>query len=110
MSFEPEIILENHYGSHQACVFCENYILDLAEQGLEREAQIIMRADREVGVLYDGPDQSTLSGEELARLTERANCAWERILERFIPEEGWHLGYLDHDQALFAIPDSWERD
>lgn len=110
MSCEPEVILENYYGSHQPAVFCENYILNLAEQALDHEAQIILEADRVVSVLYDNPNSPELAGVDVARLTERANCAWERILERFIPEEGWHLGYLDHDQALFVIPDGWEAE
>lgn len=108
MCNEPEVILENHYGSHQACVFCENYLLNLMEQGLGNDAKVIMDADHAVDVLYNGPDKSELEGLDIANLTERANCAWERILERFVPEEGYHLGYLDHDQALFMIPDGWE--
>lgn len=96
MSCEPEIILEDRYGSHQPAVFCEDYWASLKEQGLGREAQIILEADR---ALYDNPNSP-----ELARLTERASCAWMKILEKFVPEEGYHLGYIGASQALWIIP------
>lgn len=108
----PEIILENHYGSHQPCVFCENYILNLAEQALDCEAQIIMKADHATDVLYNGSDKEELdklSGVEVADLLEKACWAWDTILQNFVPEEGYHLDYLDNDQALWMIPDGWEQ-
>lgn len=92
MFFEPEIILEDRYGSHQPAVFCEDYWLPLKEQGLGHEAQIILEAD------------CAVQGPELARLTERASCAWMKILEKFVPEEGYHLGYIGASQALWIIP------
>lgn len=89
----PECILENHYGSKQPIVFCENYILNLEEQGLGREGAVILQAART---------------EDPADL-EQINWAWENILERFVPQEGWHLGYLPDSQALFSIPNGWEE-
>lgn len=104
MSCEPEVILDNYYGSHQPAVFCENFRQALANQGLDEEAQIIVDADRAASVLYDDPD---LSAEAFADLLEQAVWAWETILERFIPEEGYHLGYMPDDQALWMIPNDW---
>lgn len=107
---EPEIILDDHYGSHQPAVFCEDYWLPLEEQALGHLARVIVRADRAVSVLYNGPDKEELeqlSGEELANLTEAASCAWMDILEKFVPEEGYHLGYIGESQALWMIPNDW---
>lgn len=98
---EPEVVLENHYGSNQPVVFCENYILNLDEQGLGRECAAIMWADRARKRL------ETLTPEELRKLD--ITWAWENILERFVPEEGWHLGYLGNNQALYSIPNGWEK-
>lgn len=106
----PEVLLENHYGSHQPAVFCEQWQAELEEQALADAAQIILDADHAVSVLYDNSNDPQLDGVDVARLTERAYCAWEKILEHFIPAEGYHLGYLDHDQALFMVPDGWEDD
>lgn len=105
-----EVILENHYGSHQPAVFCEKYISNLTEQGLGDEAQVILEADRAVSVLYDDPHSPELDGVDVASLTEQATCAWETILEAFIPEPGYRLGYLPDDQALFMLPASDETE
>lgn len=107
MSCEPEIILPDHYGSYQPAAFCENYIIALTAQGLEREACIIMYADHAVSVLYDNLDSPELDGVNVARLTERASCAWMDILEKFVPEDGYHLGYIGASQALWMIPNGW---
>lgn len=104
---EPEIILDDHYGSHQPAVFCEDYWVLLEEQGLDHKAQIILEADRAVSVLYDNPDSPELNGVDVARLTEAASCAWMDILEKFVPEEGYHLGYIGESQALWMIPNDW---
>lgn len=98
MLHASEIILENHYGSHQPAVFVEDYLPDLQEQGLAREASIILDADHAVNILYDNPNS-------VARFTEKASVAWMRILDHFVPEQGYHLGYIGASQVLWMIPD-----
>lgn len=105
MCYEPELLVTGHYGTHQPCVFCEAFMDKLIAQGFEEAARTIIDADHATNVLYDNPDEPELSGEEIAQLTERANWAWEDILNDFIPEPGYHLGYLPDDDALWAIPD-----
>lgn len=80
------VILDNHYGIHQPRVFCERYEDLLIDQGFEEECHMI---------LTDDPD---------------ADEAWDLIVNNFIPEKGYHLGYFDHDQALFMIPDNYEEE
>lgn len=105
---QPEIILENHYGSHQPCVFCEHYEADLEEQGFAEEVDLIVKSDHMTNVLYYDDDRSELEGVDLATLTERASCAWMDILDKFVPQEGYHLGYMPDDQALWMLPDGYD--
>lgn len=85
---EPYELIGPYYGSHQPEVFCEEYSADLEDQGLSAYADIIL---------------------DEAADPERAICAWMDILDKFIPEEGWHIGYIGASQALYAIPDGWEE-
>lgn len=93
MSFEPYVILENHYGCHQSAVFCEQFRDELIAQDLSEEAALILAADREV------------MDKGYSMQSDEATEAWSDILEKFIPEEGYHLDYLPDDQVLFAVPD-----
>lgn len=106
----PYIVLENHYGSHQPAVFCEQFEAELEEQGLSDKAEIIIRSDYLTDVLYYEEDKSELEGVDHAALSERASCAWMDILDKFVPEEGFHLGYMPDSQALWAIPDGYDPD
>ena len=86
---EPYELIGPHYGAHLPEVFCEQYADELDTQGLWDKAELILAEDAD---------------------PERAICAWMDILDKFVPEEGWHIGYLGSSQSVYAIPNGWEEE
>lgn len=99
----PYVLVENFYGSHQSAVFCDMYAAELEQQNLADAAAMVLAWD----AYTENPTAYDWSAEKISKVENSAYCGWETILEKFRPEEGFHLGHLDHDQALFAIPDGW---
>lgn len=89
-NLEARLILENYHGIHQPALFCGRYASELEAQGFTDQVCDILRAEDNI---LD-PDAQQAGSE-----------AWDEIVDGFIPEPGYHLGYLPYDQALFAIPD-----
>lgn len=102
MSFkEPYVVLSGWF-SNKPLAFCDDYWLALAEQGLQREVNAIRAFNRALG------DRNIPAGE-LSRLANASECAWERILEQFVPEKGYHLEFSEDDYALYAVPNRKEH-
>lgn len=106
----PYVIVETHYGSHLPAVFCGEYYSGLCEQALQDEADTVIEADRLASVLYDAPQSPELADVDFETLGNKSYYAFERIMDEFRPEEGYHLGFAPDDQALFAEPDGWDWD
>lgn len=89
-NLEAVLLLDNFHGIHQPAIFCGRYASELEEQGFGNAVCDVLRAEDNI---LD-PDAQQAGAE-----------AWDEIVDGFIPEPGYHLGYLPDDQALFAIPD-----
>lgn len=86
------VVLEDHYGHNQPVVFVEDHYDELVEQGFQKEADLIQQAYKE---------------EETGHLTslqDKATTAWSDILDKFLYDGEYCLGYGDRDGTLYAFP------
>lgn len=96
---EPILLVDGVHGIHVPAVFCGRYASELTAQNLGEECQIICEADS-----YDGEDFAVAT-----ELAQSADEAWDTILDRFVPAEGYTLGYIPDSDDLFAIPTMEEK-